>query len=281
MGKGIPLGREEFIKRARGMHGDRYNYDQVIYTTINTHVIIVCPIHGPFQQKAGKHLEGRGCQMCARIASNWKTTTTVGILSAKYDDDALLALFKERHGDAYTYDLSTYKNIDSYIKIFCKKHNRPFTQQVKRHREGQTGCPLCAKGKAKIKREASILLRIGNEITRRDGYCYTYVGRGNEHKYRTGDIAKKGYTLTHVLVMSKHLQRPIQADCESVHHKNGIRNDNRLENLELRHRYHGSGQGVQEKIDQSLVFLYTYREMITEEQTSMIRKLLPPPPLLK
>jgi hypothetical protein len=278
MGKGIPLGRAEFIKRARDIHGDRYNYDQVIYTTINTHVIIVCPIHGPFQQKAGKHLEGRGCPICARISRNWKTTTAAGILSAKYDNEVLLALFRRRHGDAYTYDLSAYKNMDSYIKIFCEKHNRHFTQQVKRHKEGQTGCLTCAKEKAKAKKDAYALLCIGREMKSPRGYCYIYVGRGNEHKYKTGNNSHDGYVPTHIFTMSNHLQRPIQADYESVHHKNGIRNDNRLENLELRHRYHGSGQGVQEKIDQSLVFLYTYREMITEEQTSMIRKLLPPLP---
>ena len=41
------LTTEEFIKKAREVHGDRYDYSKVEYVNKKTKVCIICKEHGP------------------------------------------------------------------------------------------------------------------------------------------------------------------------------------------------------------------------------------------
>lgn len=69
--------------------------------------------------------------------------------------------------------------------------------------------------------------------------------------------SKRGQILEHVLIMSDYIGRPLFKH-ETVHHKNGIRNDNRIENLELWSHSHPYGQRVEDKINWCKEFLDFY-----------------------
>lgn len=61
---GILLTNEEFISRARQIHGWKYDYSKIKYVNSETKVLIICPEHGEFYQTPHSHLKGYGCTKC-------------------------------------------------------------------------------------------------------------------------------------------------------------------------------------------------------------------------
>lgn len=62
---------EEFINKAKQIHGDKYDYSKVDYKGYDTRVCIICPQHGEFLQTPDSHLQGSGCQKCSnRLSKN-------------------------------------------------------------------------------------------------------------------------------------------------------------------------------------------------------------------
>jgi hypothetical protein len=67
---------EKFINESKILHGDRYDYSEVLYTDSQTKVNIICPDHGGFLQKPNNHLNQRsGCPTCklkvSKIGNLW------------------------------------------------------------------------------------------------------------------------------------------------------------------------------------------------------------------
>ena len=130
------LTTEEFIKKAKEVHGDKYDYSKVEYKNNKTPVTIICPIHGEFRQRPANHLNGNGCKKCA-------------VEESRLSKEIFITCSRLIHG--YKYDYSKVRYVDSATKIciICPKHGE-FWQLPTDHLDGH-GCPCCNERKLEKK----------------------------------------------------------------------------------------------------------------------------------
>lgn len=125
---------EEFIDRAKEIHGDKYDYSKTVYERCDKKVIITCPIHGEFYQRPISHLKNGGCDSCGRLKSNE---------AKKITQEEFINRSINVHKNKYDYSKVTYINNRTKINLVCSTHGQ-FEQLPADHLNG-SGCPSCAK----------------------------------------------------------------------------------------------------------------------------------------
>lgn len=126
------LTTQEFIDRARAVHGDKYDYRLVDYSNNTTPVDILCEIHGVFKQKPAHHLAHKGCRRCSDERN--------AVVRTK-DTKSFIERAKEVHGNKYRYALSVYQKALIKVIVYCPIHGT-FEQTPANHLSGQE-CPEC------------------------------------------------------------------------------------------------------------------------------------------
>ena len=125
--------KESFIKKAKNIHGDKYDYSKVEYINSDTKVCIICPKHGEFWHLPKDHLGNKfGCPKCGKESSDK--------LRASNSKDFISKAIKV-HGDKYDYSRVEYINCHTKICIICPKHGE-FWQIPSEHLNGR-GCKKC------------------------------------------------------------------------------------------------------------------------------------------
>ena len=123
---------KEFIKSAKEVHGDKYDYSKVEYINNSTKVCIICPQHGEFWQRPQDHLRGEGCVKCGKIEMRKKISL---------GRDKFIQKAQKIFHNMYSYENVDYKNNSTKVLVTCSKHG-DFLVSPSNHLRGR-GCPFC------------------------------------------------------------------------------------------------------------------------------------------
>ena len=143
-GQGCPMcnyeqksNKTNFIKKAKKIHGNKYDYSLVRYKNNHTKVKILCHIHGIFKQIPNNHISKKqGCPKCNNESKRLSQTD-------------FIERSKNIHNNKYTYQ-HDFKTTRENVSILCPSHGE-FTTTASIHLQGY-GCPKCktSKGEKKI-----------------------------------------------------------------------------------------------------------------------------------
>ena len=134
---------EQFIERAKGVHGDKYDYSKSICNGTHNKTIIICPTHGEFEQMPKEHLKGKGCPLCANESKHKKL---------KLENE--IALERTKHACQGKYiipDDFKYVNLKTKVKVICPIHGE--WETLPRNLWGGHGCPKCSNTVSKNENE--------------------------------------------------------------------------------------------------------------------------------
>lgn len=124
----LKLDTSTFIKKAKLIHGDRYDYSNVEYFNADKQVKIICKEHGEFKQIPDFHINRKcGCPKCSN--------------NVKFNLLEFIDKANKIHNNKYDYSKVEYINNRRQITIICKEHG-DFSQIPFVHLLNH-GCPSC------------------------------------------------------------------------------------------------------------------------------------------
>jgi hypothetical protein len=167
------LTTEEFIERAKLIHGDIFDYTCSEYSGILYKIKIRCRKHGIFKQIANSHLTGSKCPLC-----NLETRTKT-----------LITFIKEAnliYNNKFLYNKFVYKTSHTKGTIICNIGHE-FEQSPASHLQG-FGCPKCnVQNRAQRSKQTTKHFINKSKLVHDDIYeydCSEYIGRNTKIKIR-------------------------------------------------------------------------------------------------
>ena len=127
---------EEFIEKAKEVHGDNYDYTKTKFVNWKTKIYVICKQCGrEFSQNPYSHLKGMGCSSCAQ---NLKLTT-----------EHFIAKSKKLYPNKLKYGKCRYVNAKTNVTLYCTEKDEHgnehgyYTVNPSNHIHGTYGCKKC------------------------------------------------------------------------------------------------------------------------------------------
>jgi hypothetical protein len=141
---------ESYIVKVSPVHNFFFDYSDTIFKTVNDYISIICPLHGPFVQRANAHLSGQGCPH--------PECRNVKISKSKYSNtNDFINKANIKHNFFFDYSLTVYINCYTNVIIICPKHGQ-FNQNPSDHLAEEV-CPFCIKEETRRNTLESFIIR--------------------------------------------------------------------------------------------------------------------------
>ena len=131
---------KEFFRKSNIVHNNKYSYEKSNYLGNKIKLIILCPIHGKFEQTPNDHLSGHGCPNCSSEKN--------GKLKRDKRASNYIVNANKIHNNKYDYSALNYIDSKNKIIINCPIHG-DFNQYPQEHIQGY-GCPKCKISKGEL-----------------------------------------------------------------------------------------------------------------------------------
>ena len=136
----------DWIKNARAVHGEKYEYDESRPPQRVSDIIrYKCPVHGWQETRYDCHvLQGCGCALCAGVQNKLPTEDR---------KQRWIERCRKKFNDRFDYSQFEYVDNDTKGTIICREHHCSFITDPWTHLRGSGACPLCSssKGEALIR----------------------------------------------------------------------------------------------------------------------------------